>query len=48
LVLKKLAIGCQNAPKKSIRRWMRTSGCSGSRHSSVVMIGRIIKAAMAR
>ncbi|MNN96399.1 hypothetical protein D3C81_2153770 [compost metagenome] len=48
LVVKKLAIGCQKAPKKSIRRWMRTSGRAGSRQTRVAMIGSTISEAMAR
>ncbi len=47
MVEKKLENGCQNAPKKSIRRITVSSGATGSRHSKVVAIGISISEAIA-
>ena len=48
LLRKKLANGCQNAPRKSIRRCTDSSGVAGSRLSTVASSGSAISAAMPR
>ena len=48
LLRKKLANGCQNAPRKSIRRCTVSSCAAGSRLSRVASSGNAISTAMPR